>query len=411
MRIIKKFFKILIVLLLFLISFSNTTLFLLINSGLLLWLINKKLHFFQGKKRLIILSIASLLIIFTLAKTDHNTLEQNLPSSKRDYVLALAYGPNRSMDLNTAFDKISKVADVVLVNGNWDEWLKSDYYSQDISIARSKGMKIYVYLDLLSYEPAPREHIVIPDSLKVRGNFDNAEMREAYLNLVKTITQKTKPEYFVVLVESNLHKVSNPTSYAAYKDFYPQVYQAVKAINPTTRVAVSNVYVAHNDQEKQQFKQDVQDMDANSDLLAVSTYPIFLYTDNNLSPKPSQMPDTFLTELTTYSTHPLSIAETSWPSQSFNVPLLGPIPLTINTSPEDQADYVVRLAQSARVAQDQGKKVETINFIDLIDPPPASCALLRIQAPALEWFCSLALIDGNGHEKPAYKKLQQWKAH
>jgi hypothetical protein len=54
--------------------------------------------------------------------------------------------------------------------------------------------------------------------------------------------------------------------------------------------------------------------------------------------------------------------------------------------------------------------VDTINFITLMDVPRSACDQLKAQAPILEWFCYLGILDGEGAEKPAAAQLAAWKA-
>jgi hypothetical protein len=364
----------------------------------------------QRRSVLAVAAAASLVLALALSAHGGNAAAPSLdPPARRAEQIGLAVGANRSLDMAAAYDKIARVADVAVISGGWDDWVRTNYFADDIAMARSRGMPVYLYLDVLNYSPTPREQIEIPDFVGVQGGFDNPAVRDAYLNLVTSIAWEVKPEYFVVLVESNMHKASNPTSYAAYKDFYPDVYAAVKSVSPSSKVAVSNVYSAKDEAGKREFGQDVADMDQYSDLLAVSTYPLFTLTDATRRPRARQIPDNFLAQLAGYSSHPLSIAETSWPSQRFGVPA-GFLRRTIETSPVEQADYVAKLARSAQLAQNQGVTVDTINFIALMDAPKQACNLVVLAAPDFEWFCSLGIMDPDGTDKPAAARLAAWKA-
>ena len=111
----------------------------------------------------------------------------------------------------------------------------------------------------------------------------------------------------------------------------------------------------------------------------------------------ANVPQSFLFDLASSSNKPLFIAETSWPS-SFD-----------KYTPEDQAAFIDKLVENADYAQNQGRTISVINFVSLIDPDKNACTLLKFTQPFFYWFCSLAVLDGEGNEKPAFGKLEEWK--
>ena len=58
-----------------------------------------------------------------------------IPSHTRGYKLAMAYATasrGSNIDLNVAYEKIAEVAEIAMITGNWDDWLKNDYFLHDI---------------------------------------------------------------------------------------------------------------------------------------------------------------------------------------------------------------------------------------------------------------------------------------
>ena len=359
----------------------------------------------------IFLTIAA---IFTASLPLNSVSAQGVqtPSKIADYNLGLAYviGSRQKLSVDEGYSKIAECCDLAYIQGSWDDWLKPELLDKEVALARSKGLKVYAALDILSYKPKPRADVGVPKKLGIKGDFTSAGVRSAYLDLVRHIASADHPDYFVVLVEANLHKKFNQESFAAFKELYPTVVTETHRLSPSTKVAASIVYgdlaepKGFDDQDKQYFVQSVQDFDALSDLLAVSTYPKYYL-------KPQNIPISFLADIASVSRHPLFISETSWVSREFKIPF-GPLPFmdyTFKSSPEDQAAYVQRLANCASYAQLKGARIEAINFTTLIDPSKFVSSLLKLASPALAWFCYLGLLDSDGNEKPAYGALKQWK--
>ena len=190
-------------------------------------------------------------------------------------------GSRQKLSVKEGYSKIAECCDCAYIQGNWNEWLRPGLFDKEIELARSKGLKVYVALDLLGYKPKPRANIDLPKGSGFKSDFTDARVQSTYLRiLVRRIAEDDHPDYFVVLVEANLHKKFNPASFAAYKGLYPTVVNEVHRLSPSTKVAASVVYgdltapKGFDDQDrKQYFVQSVQDFDSISDLLAVSTYP------------------------------------------------------------------------------------------------------------------------------------------
>jgi hypothetical protein len=344
-----------------------------------------------------------------------------IPVSERHCRIGLAYvTANRQvMTIDTAYQRISEAADVAYIQGSWPEW-ESGMFDNDIQIARKKGLRIYLALDFLGYTPVARATMKLPPSLGGdTATFSTPGVSQAYINFVKQLIQKYTPDYFVPMVEINLHKTHRPDSYNKFVQLYPQLYSDIKTLSPAT---LSGPSITYNDiaspsgfgpEDKAAFKVSLADFEANSDINAVSIYPFNSFPSPTTNPlifdfHPEAIPDTFLSELASFSKNPLFISENSWISHGFSVPL-GTLSLAFNATPQDQKNYIYRMAQLANIAYTRGKRITAINFVSLIDPTPAVTALIIQTSPQLEWFCYLGLFDGTGAEKPAFAALKEWK--
>lgn len=290
---------------------------------------------------------------------------------------------------------------------SWDEWLNQRATSFDeIPLARSKGLKIYAALDLLSYDD-PRANLILAN--KKFALFSNPKVKADYLALVQEIAARCKPDYLILLVEANLYKDKNPVDYQAFCKIYPEAVALVKTYSPSTKVGVSITYGDHNNrnsidaEDDAYFQKCVADFENHSDLLPVSTYPFFFLS-------PDLIPTDFLSRMASFSKKPLFLTETSWVSEPFDLTSPQGTNVTFKSSPEEQCRFYQKMASCANYAISQNRKIEGINFISLNDPRPTSVAIFKVINRQFAWFCSLAVSDNDGKPKPAYLFMKQWKA-
>jgi hypothetical protein len=241
------------------------------------------------------------------------------------------------------------------------------------------------------------------------GDFRTPEVRNAYLALMTSLAKKYKPDYFVPMVEINLHSGHDKADYDAYRAFYPTVYKAIKSASASTIVAPSITYSDYDgrngidENDRKTFARLVSDFDEYSDMLAVSLYPLWTLNPHNI-------PQQILCDISEASRKPLFIAETSWPSESFNIPVKGH-DFLFETSEPTQAFFVERLHECVRYMQSQKHSILAINFVSLADPNGFIKMMANATHSQFNWFGSLAFADSKGHGKPAYSAMSAWKHH
>jgi hypothetical protein len=377
------------------------------------------LHYQQSKYllQLLILSV-SVAALNCVASAQNNTASptptptpKQTPTpqhQKRGYSLGIQLQcTERTEPVDKSYDRIKDVAEVSYMQRSWDEWLNQRPLSFDeIPLARSKGLKIYAALDLLSYDD-PRAHLILPN--KKFALFSDSKVKADYLALVQEVAARCKPEYFILLVEANLYKDRNPADYEAFRRIYPEAVALVKKYSPATKVGVSITYGDHNNHDRLDadddayFRQCVADFDANSDMLSVSTYPFFYLSPDNI-------PAEFLSRMAGFSKKPLFLSETSWVSEPFDLTLPKGQNFTFKSSPDTQKRYFEKLATCANYALAQKRNIEAINFVSLNDPRPMNVAIFKLLNRQFAWFCSLAASENSGKPKPAYEFMKLWKA-
>jgi len=301
----------------------------------------------------------------------------------------IGYFPlNPIYDSNAAWTKANQVADIAYIQRHWKEDTNpdgKDFFNtleNDVKVARSKGMEIYIAFEVLSPE---RESLELPSGLN--GDFSDGEIKKEYVNIVEKVAKEYKPEYFILNVEVNLYKQYNLQDYETYKSVYEEAYDIVKSVSPNTQVAVSLVYLDFNNkdcfdsEDTLTFSSFVQDF-PKQDIFAVSMYPLCYGSPKNI-------PSDLFTRLNTLSEKPLFISEIGYPSESF---------FGIESDEKTQADFV------SKIKSLDGAKV--INYVSLIDPSEAVCDLIVQASPSLAWYCSLSLIDEDGVEKEGFEVLK-----
>lgn len=308
----------------------------------------------------------------------------------------------RGLSSDESYRMIAAVADTAYIQRNWHEWLhNADVCTGDIAVARSKGLKVYLALDLLSYDDV-RGHVVLAD--KKSGKFADAKVKDDYLSLVGKVANE-RPDYLILLVEANLYKDKKPADYEAFRQILPEAIRIVRRKSPHTKLGVSITYGDHNlkngvdADDLAYFKSCVRDFDSSTDMLAVSSYPFYILDPVNLPPD-------FIHSICSYSKKPLFLAETSWVSESFDIDLPDRQKFKFVSNVEKQADYCRRLFASVKDAIAHGDTVQCVNFVSLTDPKPLSSFLFKLISPKFAWLTSLALCDNQGHPKPAYLVLK-----
>ncbi|MDP3954989.1 MAG: type II secretion system protein [bacterium] len=322
------------------------------------------------------------------------------------YKLGIGYFPLNSIyNSPLAWSKAKDVAHVAFIQRHWRESLNSsnqnfyDALAQEVSEAKNNGLKIYLAFEVLSPD---RSSLELPAGLV--GDFSTPVVQNAYINMVSSVAAAYKPDYFILNVEINSYKSYQPADYSAYKALYNSAYDAVKSASNNTKIAVSLAYIdvdginCIDGGDKTIFNNYIADFQTKMDILAVSTYPL-CYFD------PAVIPENFLDELASFSSKPLFIAETGWMSESFTIPPS----FTFPSSPQLQADFVNRLKTMADYAINQGKNIDAINYVAIVDMETSICDAIIAINPAMGWYCTLALIDKNGTEKTAFQRMKVWK--
>jgi hypothetical protein len=162
------------------------------------------------------------------------------------------------------------------------------------------------------------------------------EIREAYLNAVRDYTAEYKPTYIGVGIEVNAVYMQSNETYVEFREFFPQVYRAVKEASPGTQVFTvfqleqmkglcGGLFGGVNDESKNQWS--LLDDFPDADLIAFTTYPCIIFGD------PSEIPGDYYTEILVHTDKPVAFTEVGWFREGFP---------GWESGPEEQAEFIDR---------------------------------------------------------------------
>jgi hypothetical protein len=210
------------------------------------------------------------------------------------------------------------------------------------------------------------------------------ETKQQYLESATSFVSTYKPRYIGFGVEMNIVKKTNPEAYDDFKEFYPLVYAAVKEASPDTLVFTvwqlehmkgldGGLFGGVNDPDTAQW--GLLD-DFESDLAVFTLYPCMIYGD------PSEIPDDYLSEITTHSDQPIAFSEMGWFREGFP---------GWESSPQEQAEFIDR-------------------YFELVEPldPVFTIWSFYYDQGTFEPFCTMGLRDVNMTETAG---LEAWSSH
>lgn len=248
---------------------------------------------------------------------------------------------------------------------------------------RGKNLTIVVTVDVTNGLDRSAQD---PDLVAMHRSITETAVQQAYRDYVKALVAAIHPDYLGLAAETNLIRVAAPESvYAAIVQManaaasdvramagtHPQLYVSVQADEGWGRLAHNNVY--------QGVEQDFTDFPF-MEVLALSSYPYFVYTD------PDDIPLDYYARLANGRTLPVLVVEGGWTSGSVG---------SVQSSPATQARYLrrqERLLDSARAVAVFQLTYADLNLAAYPPQPPGSI---------LPLFAQLGLVDAQLRPKPA----------
>lgn len=161
------------------------------------------------------------------------------------------------------------------------------------------------------------------------------QQKERYKNSAVAFAERYRPEYLGFGIEVNIMYEKSPEDFEEFVIFYNDVYDAVKAVSPNTKVftvfqlekmkGLTFWSTSPSDSAKAQW-QLINEF--KSDIAAFTTYPGLVYKD------PSEMPADYYNEIKMHTSKPVAFTEVGWHSDAS--------PVGWESNDAEQAQFVTR---------------------------------------------------------------------
>lgn len=255
--------------------------------------------------------------------------------------------------------------------------------AQLASYYRAKHLMIVVTVDVTNGLDRSAED---PDLVAMGRSITEPAVQLVYRQFVQALVSSIHPEYLGLAAETNLIRgASSPTVYAAVVQMasaaaadvhamsgaHPMLYVSVQADEGWGRLLHANVY--------QGVEQDFHDFPF-MEVLALSSYPYFVFTD------PNDIPPDYYTRLANGRAMPVLVVEGGWTSGAVG---------NVQSTPQVQARYIRRQEQLLDAAKAVAVFQLTYADLDLTAFPP--------QPPGsiLPLFAQLGVVNTHLQPKPA----------
>lgn len=166
------------------------------------------------------------------------------------------------------------------------------------------------------------------------ASFANPKVRVAYTNYALWLVRMLHPRYLGLASEINTYMDAHPDDVQNFISLYNQIYKAVKAVAPGTKIFVTFQWeelnnlispVAHGRPHLQPNWDQVEAFEPNLDVWVISSYPFVAFKSG------ADIPAAYYAALLSRTSKPLAVAEGGFTSKP-----VGPI----SGTPEDQIEYL-----------------------------------------------------------------------
>ena len=289
-----------------------------------------------------------------------------------------------------AFDLAANFGDTLLIQRapSWADFLPGSKPSESLErrtigerdAIRERGLQLLFALD--PFDPTERGRLAtLPPGFEGADLSDPA-LRQAFVAEAKFIALNYRPAYFALGTEVNAAFEHDPGGYAAFVDAYAEAYDVVKEASPETLVFVTFQYeqllglILWEPPHAPRWEL-FDDFDGRLDLLALTTYPSFVYAVAR------KVPPLYYVQVREHSPLPIAFASVGYASAP------GREGLNSSTAAE-QRRFLQRLLRDA----DELRSPLVVWFAGR-DPAFA-------QAPPLDLLASIGLRSAGDEPKEAW---------
>jgi hypothetical protein len=308
---------------------------------------------------------AAIILLIVLAVSRRSSEESSGQSTGAFKGVSLSPKSFEGSDFTDFFRKAGEAGGTITWTGEWTQLA-------DDKSAANVIMKLAGEYD---YEP------VILAGMNRLASGEEANLVQAAAGFADTY----KPKYLGIGVEVNVWRERAPEDYERLVAAFPQIYDAIKAASPETRVLTifqlerlkglrGGLFGGQNDESKSEWDQVARFEKA--DLIGLTSYPGIIYRD------PAEIPADYYQSTADSIDKPIAITESGWASEN---PAEG-----WESSEEEQAKFVDLLSERLRPIKPE-LVIWSFLFDQQLDPP----------------FAGTGLISRDGREKAAWVR---WRA-
>ena len=147
----------------------------------------------------------------------------------------------------------------------------------------------------------------------------NDATKQRYKDSAIAFAEKYKPEYLGFGIEVNMLYEKSPADFDVFSQFFGEVYDAVKAKSPNTKVFTvfqlekmkglsGGLFGGTSDSKKAEWT--LLEKFSKADIVAFTTYPGLIYKN------PSDIPANYYSEIDSHTSKPVAFTEIGWHSDA-----------------------------------------------------------------------------------------------
>ncbi len=310
------------------------------------------------------------------------------------------------------YKDIGAHADFVLFQQNtpWQDFVNSvDGASQkrtdiinQVTLARQNNLEYVFVVDALNGLNR-REFSSLPFGWE--ASFKNPNVRAAYKNFTLWIVRQFHPRYLGLASEINTYMDTHPDDAPNFISLYNEIYTAVKAEAPDTKIFVTFQWeelnnlmpqIANGRQEYRTNWNQIEAFEPNLDLWVISSYPVAVFKSG------ADIPADYYAPLLARTSKPLAVAEGGYSSKAAG---------QFSGTPQDQIAYLNALHGQigSRLAFWVYLVLEDFN-IDSYSKFMKSQGISSGDVNTLGMFATIGLANSDGTPKPALDLWDSFRA-
>ena len=231
----------------------------------------------------------------------------------------------QSADFTDFFAKAKQAGNVVSWAGDWNE-LSNTQNGGPVVVASLASTYDYIPIIEAQFFTQSTGALIKPLEETTKQNYKNTAVAFA---------EKYKPKYLALGIEVNVLYEKSPEDFNDFVSLYNEIYDAVKAKSPNTKVFTifqleklkglnGGLFGGTNDPNNAQWQ--LLDRFQRSDIIAFTTYPDIIYKN------PSEIPQDYYAEIRLHTTKPIAFTEIGWHSDAS--------PAGWESSNAEQAEFV-----------------------------------------------------------------------